>query len=117
MDRGAWWVPVHRVPKSPTQLKWLSMHACMPIDLPELIGLAPVSYSPRGKGPGEFSLEKFGSLERWAISPGPVVRVAHVLCLKLSFGSPSASKYLLAHPPACYQNLQSTGGKEGCLPL
>ena len=28
MDRGAWWVIVHRVTKSQTQLKWLSMHAC-----------------------------------------------------------------------------------------
>ena len=26
-DRGAWWVTVHRVPKSWTQLKELSMHA------------------------------------------------------------------------------------------
>ena len=29
MDRGAWWAPVHRVTKSQTQLKWLSMHACI----------------------------------------------------------------------------------------
>ena len=28
MDRGAWWVTVHRGHKSPTQLKRLSMHAC-----------------------------------------------------------------------------------------
>ena len=27
MDRGAWWVMVHRVPESQTQLKELSMHA------------------------------------------------------------------------------------------
>ena len=27
MDRGAWWTMVHRVPKSQTRLKWLSMHA------------------------------------------------------------------------------------------
>ena len=26
MDRGAWWATVHRVAKSWTQLKWLSMH-------------------------------------------------------------------------------------------
>ena len=26
MDRGAWWATVHRVTKSQTQLKWLSMH-------------------------------------------------------------------------------------------
>ena len=26
MDRGAWWATVHRVIKSQTQLKWLSMH-------------------------------------------------------------------------------------------
>ena len=29
MDRGAWWVIVHRVTQSWTQLKLLSMHACM----------------------------------------------------------------------------------------
>ena len=29
MDRGAWHATVHRVAKSWTQLKWLSMHACM----------------------------------------------------------------------------------------
>ena len=28
MDRGAWWVTVHRVTHSWTQLKLLSMHAC-----------------------------------------------------------------------------------------
>ena len=27
MVRGAWWATVHRVPKSQTELKWLSMHA------------------------------------------------------------------------------------------
>ena len=29
MDRGAWWVTVHRVAKSRVRLKRLSMHACM----------------------------------------------------------------------------------------
>ena len=29
MERGAWWAPVHRVTKSQTQLKWLSMHSCI----------------------------------------------------------------------------------------
>ena len=29
MDRGAWWATVHRVAKSWTQLKQLSMHARM----------------------------------------------------------------------------------------
>jgi len=28
MDRGAWWAMVHRVSKSRTRLKQLSMHAC-----------------------------------------------------------------------------------------
>ena len=28
MDRGAWWAIVHRITKSETQLKQLSMHAC-----------------------------------------------------------------------------------------
>ena len=27
MDRGTWWDPIHRVKKSQTQLKSLSMHA------------------------------------------------------------------------------------------
>ena len=27
VDRGAWWATVHRVTKSPTRLKRLSMHA------------------------------------------------------------------------------------------
>ena len=30
MDRGAWWATVHRVAKSGTQQKWLSMHAQTP---------------------------------------------------------------------------------------
>ena len=29
MDRGAWWAAVHRVTQSQTQLKQLSMHACI----------------------------------------------------------------------------------------
>ena len=29
MDRGAWWAAVHGVAQSRTQLKRLSMHACM----------------------------------------------------------------------------------------
>ena len=29
MDRGAWWATVHRVTKSQTRLKRLSMHACI----------------------------------------------------------------------------------------
>ena len=29
MDRGAWWAAVHRVAQSRTQLKRLSMHACI----------------------------------------------------------------------------------------
>ena len=29
MDRGAWQATVHRVAKSWTQLKWLSIHACI----------------------------------------------------------------------------------------
>ena len=28
MDRGAWWATVHRVAKSQTRLKRLSMHSC-----------------------------------------------------------------------------------------
>ena len=28
MDRGAWWATVHRVAKSQTRLKRLSVHAC-----------------------------------------------------------------------------------------
>ena len=32
MGRGAWWSTVHRVTKSWTQLKQLSMHACMQKD-------------------------------------------------------------------------------------
>ena len=29
MDRGFWWATVHKVAKSQTRLKQLSMHACM----------------------------------------------------------------------------------------
>ena len=29
VDRGAWWIAVHRVTQSRTRLKWLSMHACI----------------------------------------------------------------------------------------
>ena len=29
VDRGAWWAAVHRVAQSQTQLKQLSMHACV----------------------------------------------------------------------------------------
>ena len=29
VDRGAWWAAVHRVAQSQTQLKGLSMHACI----------------------------------------------------------------------------------------
>ena len=32
MDREAWWATVHRVAKSQTRLKWLSMHTCI-VDL------------------------------------------------------------------------------------
>ena len=33
MDRGAWWTTIHRVTKSQTRLKQLSMHACFPSEL------------------------------------------------------------------------------------
>ena len=33
MDRGAWWAAVHRVTQSGTQLKQLSLHACMALPL------------------------------------------------------------------------------------
>ena len=29
VDEGAWWAAVHKVTQSQTQLKWLSMHACV----------------------------------------------------------------------------------------
>ena len=29
LNRGAWWATVHRVTKSQTWLKWLSMHTCI----------------------------------------------------------------------------------------
>ena len=29
MDRGSWWATVHRVAKSQTRLKQLSMHTCI----------------------------------------------------------------------------------------
>ena len=29
MNRGAWWTMVHKIPKSQTRLKWLSMHTCI----------------------------------------------------------------------------------------
>ena len=32
MDRGTWWATVHKVAKSQTSLKWLSMHACINIE-------------------------------------------------------------------------------------
>ena len=31
MDRGAWWAISHRVAKSQTRLKRLSMHMCIPL--------------------------------------------------------------------------------------
>ena len=34
MDRGAWWVTVHRVTKSWTQLKQLSMHTRIETETP-----------------------------------------------------------------------------------
>ena len=33
MDRGAWWATVHRVAKSRTWLRWLSMHAKEFVDI------------------------------------------------------------------------------------
>ena len=32
MDRGGWCATVHGVAKSPTQMKELSMHACVPLE-------------------------------------------------------------------------------------
>ena len=29
VDRGAWWAAIHGITQSQTQLKWLSMHACI----------------------------------------------------------------------------------------
>ena len=29
VDGGAWWAAIHRVAQSQTQLRWLSMHACI----------------------------------------------------------------------------------------
>ena len=44
LDRGAWWAIVHRVAKSPTWLKWLSMHACTYTSLhPTWLSMYPIS--------------------------------------------------------------------------
>ena len=39
VDRGACWATVHRIAKSRTQLKWLSMHAWLMINKPILLNL------------------------------------------------------------------------------
>ena len=31
MERGAWWAIIHKVTKSQTRLKQLSMHTCIPL--------------------------------------------------------------------------------------
>ena len=49
VDRGAWWASVHRVAQSRTQLKLLSMHACIehpwnvPIQMRKQTGLESAS--------------------------------------------------------------------------
>ena len=78
----------------------------MPIDLPELTGLAPITPSPRGKGPGEFSLEKFWVLGKvgnfsWASWRGCSCTMASALlweslCLQVS---PSPSTCMLPKSP------------------
>ena len=47
MDRGGWWATVHRVARSRTQLKQLSMHACafMPQN-PDKLSCEALSYPP-----------------------------------------------------------------------
>ena len=37
LDRGAWWATVHRVTKSQTRLKRLSMHACKMIHRAQIL--------------------------------------------------------------------------------
>lgn len=65
-----WWVMVIGF-RGPTQLKWLSMHVYVLIDLPMswLVWLL-YPYSPRGKEEQEtFLWKRFGSLERWSNFP------------------------------------------------
>ena len=58
MYRGAWWATVHRVAKSQTRLKLLSMHTCLDFKTPASI--APhqrFSLSFEARKPGiDFSL-------------------------------------------------------------
>ena len=44
-DRGAWWATVHRVRKSLTQLKRLSMHALCPYSIKETMDSNPNEWS------------------------------------------------------------------------
>ena len=46
MDRGAWWATVHKDAKSQTQLKQLSMHACMHTYVPSLLNFPPPLHPP-----------------------------------------------------------------------
>ena len=65
MDRGAWWVIVHRVTKSQTQLKPPSTHACVCVCVCVCVCmLSPYKYSLlqgffliQGLNPGSLTLQ------------------------------------------------------------
>ena len=46
MDRGAWWATIHRVAKSQTQMKWLSMHKELTQRAPTVMRAKHHTYQP-----------------------------------------------------------------------
>ena len=116
MDRGAWWASVHGVAQSRTQLKWLSLHAC--------IGEGngnPVQYSclesPRGRGALWAAI--YGVVQSWTrlkwfssssskdLAQGLITRLRlqaqslnpspqlHVLCIPAGYLSKTQANMLL----------------------
>ena len=57
MDRGAWWATVHRVAKRQTQLKPLSMHAC--IVLPKIARVDLFTLASLRLGSGRICFDLF----------------------------------------------------------
>ena len=68
MDRGAWWATVHRVTKSQTQLKQLSMHTL-------------------GEAMGEAIVLIYSFLvpmeDGWILKLGSVCVLSHFICVQL----------------------------------
>ena len=79
IDRGVWWATIHRVAKSWSYLKWLSMHACSVNLLCCTLHLSSIYLSDNGK------FVPFDNIHTISPSPSLPLVTKNIICFSMSF--------------------------------